>query len=72
MYSWSISSRFFDYLQSRILVTDDVEIQMEIAMDRSDESTSTLTLSYRLEGDDFSTIYNILTFQNETLILKNL
>ena len=71
MYSWSISSRFFDYLQSRILVTDDVEIQMEIAMDRSDESTSTLTLSYRLEGDDFSTIYNIMTFQNETLILKN-
>lgn len=72
MFTWMISMRYFDYIRARVLESSDLSIRMKLQLERSDWNTNTFTLNYALASEDVATLVNILQYQNDTLVLRNL
>ena len=72
MFTWTISRRYFEYIHARVLESSDLAIRMKLQLERSDWNTNTFTLYYQLGSEDVVTLLNMLQYQNDTLVMRNL
>ena len=64
--------RYFEYIRARVQESNDLSIRMKLELERSDSNTNTFTLNYELGEADIDILSDMLHFQNDTLILRNL